>query len=305
MVDAEAVEMGRHRPLVAGRAQAHVDIVEHALGGQAVMAAIRRWVRRAIILVEAERTGAIRPLGTGRMIIDEDEIEIGRRRHLAAAKLAQRQHGACARATRPWRSAMSFSTADSSRCDQDLGQCRRRRRRPRRRSPFPTGRGRRRGTACSLPITRARSITSSRACLAGDAPRPPGTRSPPWRGKGPKKPAVEHGVEHLGATATAARRGAAPSRGSWRSDREARIGLEQREQLHARRQAGEKPVEGDEGVIGIAGSRASADSKRRHQLGQKLAGARAAGRGIAAEMPAAHRRRQLRSAGGSPSPPRS
>jgi len=92
MVAAETVEMGRHRPLVAGRAQPQVDIVEPALPGHGGDGGDQPLGEAGVVLADAERSGTIRPLGTGRMIIDEDEIEIGRSRHLAPAKLAKAPH---------------------------------------------------------------------------------------------------------------------------------------------------------------------------------------------------------------------
>ena len=53
---------------------------------------------------------------------------------------------------------------------------------------------------------------------------------------------------------------------------ERRIGLEQREKLHARRQMGQKTVELGEGHIGIGG-RCQRRQQRRHQPGEQFAGA--------------------------------
>ena len=66
---------------------------------------------------------------------------------------------------------------------------------------------------------------------------------------------IEHRIEHLRAAAQLL--GKARRRAEDRGDEieQARIGLEQREELHACRQAREEPVEGDEGLVGIAGAR--------------------------------------------------
>ena len=83
------------------------------------------------------------------------------------------------------------------------------------------------------------------------------------------------------------RRGAAHDLGE--QVEQARILIEQREQLHARRQAVEEFVEADEGGVGIGGP-GQGREQRRHQLGQELARALAARRTIAAMVPGAHHR---------------
>ena len=68
---------------------------------------------------------------------------------------------------------------------------------------------------------------------------------------------------------------------------QSRIGFEQRKELHPCRKAREEPIESNESLIGIAGTRESRQ-ERRHEFGQQFARAGAARRGIAAEMPAPH-----------------
>ena len=108
-----------------------------------------------------------------------------------------------------------------------------------------------------------------------------------WLGRLPKKPGA--------STASSTRRrllrmrasrGAVPMMAAISSSRRG-FCFKQREQLHARRQLGQEPVEADEGEIGIGGLGERLDQHRLH-LGQQLAGARRAHGGIAAVMPAAH-----------------
>ena len=144
---------------------------------------------------------------------------------------------------------------------------------------------------CSLPITRTRSITSSRGALRAIAAATWDSISS-LGGMRAKKPGSRTASRTLGRCDSSL--GEPRRRAKDRRDQIQKlwIGLEQREQLDARRQAGQKPVEGDEGEIGIA-ALGERRQKRRHQLGEALAGPRRAGCGIAAEMPAAHRRREL------------
>ena len=65
------------------------------------------------------------------------------------------------------------------------------------------------------------------------------------------------------------------------------VGLEQREELHARRQVAEEKVEVEQGLVGRHGL-AQRPEQRRHQLGQKLARPRRMGGAVAAVMPAPH-----------------
>ena len=83
-------------------------------------------------------------------------------------------------------------------------------------------------------------------------------------------------------------RGAVPMMAAISSSRRG-FCFRQREQLHAGRQLGQEAVEADQGKIGIGGLGERLDQRRLH-LGQQLAGARAAHGGVAAVMPAAHRR---------------
>ena len=106
-------------------------------------------------------------------------------------------------------------------------------------------------------------------------------------GRLPKKPGVEHGIEHAPALAQDAREPRRRAHDGGDQLDQARVLLQEREQLHARGQLGQEAVEADEGEIGIGGIGQRLDQRRLH-LGQQLAGTgRAHGR-VAPVMPAAH-----------------
>ena len=88
MVEFETRPARRHRPLIAGRPQAHVDLIEHAFGGRCRHGGDEALREAGEILVRAQWTLAFRGFGIGRRIIDEDEVEIGGCGHFAPAKLA-------------------------------------------------------------------------------------------------------------------------------------------------------------------------------------------------------------------------
>ncbi len=105
-------------------------------------------------------------------------------------------------------------------------------------------------------------------------------------GQAAEEAGVEHGVEHAPALAQDA---GEPGRGAHDGGdhlEQGRLLLQEREQLHARRQLGEEAVEADEGEIGIGGLGERLDQHRLH-LGEQLAGARAAHGRVAPVMPAA------------------
>ena len=234
------------------------------------------------------------------MIIDEDEIEIGGRRHLAAAKLAHGDDGAAAArnhavALERYRS----STASCSRSQHDIGKIGK--------GAARLGRAHRFGQDADADAEHLLLGDDARAVdrllerrARGHGRGDHGLRSPLGVGSGAEEAGIEHRIEHLGPAAQFARPAAAPCRESWRSDRAGcglalsseksctPAGRPARNRSKAMKAWSASPVRGKRG------------QQRRHEFGQKLAGAGAAGRGIAAEMPAADRRRQSRSPGGSP-----
>ena len=119
-------------------------------------------------------------------------------------------------------------------------------------------------------------------------------------GQAAEEARVEHGVERAAALAQDAREPRRRAHDGGDQLEQARVLLQEREQLHAGRQLGQEAVEADEGEIGIGGLGERLDQRRLH-LGQQLAGAWRAHGGVAAVVPAAHRRDDLGGARDSPS----
>ena len=93
MIGLEGGETGGDRPRHAGGPQPHIDLVKLALGsqhGQRIDKALRQ---PRVIGRDGERAFALRRLAPGGNVVDDDQIDIGGEGHLAAAQLAERQHG--------------------------------------------------------------------------------------------------------------------------------------------------------------------------------------------------------------------
>ena len=91
LIIGERIDPRRHRAGAAGRAQPHVDVIEHA-----VIGARREGRDQALGQPRKILRAVQRPFAVGiRMllveIIEQDQIEIGGRRHLAAAEPAHRE----------------------------------------------------------------------------------------------------------------------------------------------------------------------------------------------------------------------
>ena len=92
MIAAKGGEAGRDRTLGARGPQPHIDVVEIARFGQdgeRIDVALRQ---AGIIARERERSRSVRRLDLLGRVIDENEVEIGGRAHLAAAELAEPKH---------------------------------------------------------------------------------------------------------------------------------------------------------------------------------------------------------------------
>ena len=77
MVAAETIEMGRHRPLVAGRDRSEIDIIEPPLAGHGGDGGDQPLGQAGVILPDTERSGAVGAFGAGLVVVNEDQIEIG------------------------------------------------------------------------------------------------------------------------------------------------------------------------------------------------------------------------------------
>ena len=91
LIAREGIDLGRERPGAAGRPQPHVDLVERAVVGLRRQRADQPLRQPGEILRAVERARAVRFRLRGVEIVDDDQIEIGGRRHLAAAELAERE----------------------------------------------------------------------------------------------------------------------------------------------------------------------------------------------------------------------
>ena len=192
LVAREGVEAGRDRAGAAGRPQPHVDLIERAVVGLRRQRADQplRQPREILRAVERPRAVGLRMLGIE--IVDDDEIEIGGRRHLAAAELAEReQRGLLAAGCgRGFRRTVS-STAAVQRADQHVGEPREGARRPARPTPCRTGCARRSGTSapgrtCAAgrenprrcaPRRCVRASSASSLASSGSAPKNVGSSS--------------------------------------------------------------------------------------------------------------------------------
>ena len=208
------------------------------------------------------------------MIEDEYEIEIGARGHLAAAELAHGDDGA-ATARDP---AVALGDIARHRRMQtrkhDIGKIGKRPARFRRTHGLgqDAHANAERLFLGHHPDTIDRLI--ERSFPAALLP-PPELEISLALGSAPKKPGSSTASRTLGRWLNSlgeTRRGAED-----RGDKieQVGIGLEQREELNAGRESGQKTVEGDEGLVGIA-ALGERGQKRRHDFGQKLAGAGAA-----------------------------
>jgi len=92
LITLERAEHGRDRSRAPRRAQPHVDVIERAVVGRCREGADQALRQAREILAAVERP---RPVGLRMVlveIVDDDQVEIGGRRHLAPAELAEREH---------------------------------------------------------------------------------------------------------------------------------------------------------------------------------------------------------------------
>ena len=84
--------MGRQRPFAAGRPQPHIDIIEPSAPRRDGQGRDQTLGQPCIILHRMKRPRTLRLRPRGIEIVNQNEIEIGGRRHLARTKLAERQN---------------------------------------------------------------------------------------------------------------------------------------------------------------------------------------------------------------------
>ena len=92
LVAGKAVDLRRQRAGAARRTQPHVDLVERAVIGLRRERVDQPLRQPREILRAVERALAVRFRGRRVEIVDQDQVEIGARRHLVAAELAHGEH---------------------------------------------------------------------------------------------------------------------------------------------------------------------------------------------------------------------
>ena len=90
LVTDEAFDLGRQRTGAAGRPQPHVDRIEHAVIGLHGQRADQALGEPREVLRAVERTLTVGLRMCGVEIVDDNEVEVGRRRHLPRAEPAER-----------------------------------------------------------------------------------------------------------------------------------------------------------------------------------------------------------------------
>ena len=281
----ESLQRIGERPGAPRRPQAHVDLVERALvgvGGQ----------RRHDLLAESgvvlDRRQGLRAVGhfhAGRYVVDEDQVEVGSGRHLAAAELAQAKNSQslALEAAMGLSEALLHAVAErGNRGGGDVGI-------------GEAGLGRGVDALELLDALLAAAVIGPAACqiedilLVVDAGKRRGEICRHLRGRGQRPVEVgrEHRIQKEGAAREVGReaRRAAHDRGQQFEQR--RVGLEQREELHPGRQVAEEQVEVQQSLV-RCGRASQLLQQAGHQFGQELAGAGRRGRAEAAMMPASY-----------------
>ena len=291
LVALEGREAGGERAGIAGGPQPHVGVVQHALRGRRRHRRDEPLRQAGEILRGRQRPLARRVLGVALDLVEQDEIEVGRHRHLAARHLAEGQQ----RHRRPRHHAVALFELDAHRREQALQQRLGQggellARLPRRqRAGEQPGRDQElllladdAGAVDHLLVVagiaqKALDLGDQRRTAADDV------------GEG----RIDQRIHDMGAVDH--RVGHARRRGEKLHQQRAQLLVvaQQGEELHARRQARQEVVEAPEGEIGIAGL-ADGGQQRRQQLGEMGARGGDGGGAIAAIVPFADGRRHRR-----------
>ena len=285
LIAAKAGERRRDRAGLARRPEAHVNLVKPALGGGRRQGVDQALGKAGEVVARRERLGAVAGVEALIAIVDEDQVQIGAHRHLAAAQLAEaedRQLGAGQAAV-----GLGEFLQDrlGERGDDAIGDVAQR----------PAGLGQGVGVAQDLHA-------DLELAVVGPAPRQvehvlevPSPREPPRQllvhGRAARRPGVEvgrqDGIQQARVAAQVIGESRRRAHDLGQQVEQVRVGVQQGEQLHPGGQAGEELVELDQGGVRV-GRAAQGLEQGRHQLGQELAGPGAARRAVAAVVPAAH-----------------
>ncbi len=279
------------RPFGARGAEPHVDFIEAALAGERGHRVDEPVAEPRVIERRRQWAFAVGDIDRARHVIDEDQVEIGRHRHFAPAELAQRDdHELGARQPAVLADEVGFDRGKQRHQHAlgDIGQ-----RRP--------GRFRRRDPAQELDANLKSTLRVPapheieyvlKIARLGEHCFEIGHQTLEVRRRG-EEAGAQHAVEEMRMFG---QRVGEP----WRAAHdlgdqveESRIGVQQRKNLHARGKPREEFVELEKGRVGLRRACQRLEQGR-HQLGQDLAGPRAAHRAHAAMVPAANRAGDLR-----------
>ena len=290
MVAGEVRGGRRHRPGIARWAQPHVDLVELALGRLGREVAHQPLAEPGIVGGRGQRPRSVR-VGVGGCVVDEHEVQVGAHGQLVRAELAQAQddegaarHHAVLRREPP----LGRRQQGGHHHLGDVGQ--------RARRGFGAGDPRQHLQAgLELPAVRPAAADVERVLQVARIAQP---RAQLGREHGPVRQALEevrreHGVEQVDMAAQmVGQAGRRPIRSASRFSSSG-FARKQREQLHARRQAGQELVEQPKGRVAV-GLVLQRGQQRRRQLGQQLARAGGARGADMAVMPGADAPRDRR-----------
>ena len=120
LVEREGRELGRERPLAARGPEPHVDLIEAPGLGRRGQRGEQPLRQARIIERSAERLCSVRLPGVGGEIVDDDEVEVRGRSHLARAELAERDDRDAAAAHSPVFGDKPVGHARQQRSDQAL-----------------------------------------------------------------------------------------------------------------------------------------------------------------------------------------
>ena len=115
-------ELGRERPLAPGGPEPHVDVVEAPGLGRRGQGRDEPLRQPRIVERRAEPLAAARLAGVGGKIVDQNEVEIGGRGHLARTELAEPDHRDPAAANAAMLGREGFHDAIEHGRDQSLRQ---------------------------------------------------------------------------------------------------------------------------------------------------------------------------------------
>ena len=262
----------------------HVDLVELTLGGLGRDRRDEALAQAGIVGVgrQGARTVRLRSL---RCVVDEDEVEVGADGELARAELAEAEHDEGAARDRPVLRDQPLLGRGQERAEHDLGN----------------GGERGRGLGCraqaqqhleaglELAAMRPAADGVQHVLEVADVDEVPGELLLEGGriGQALEEVGGEHRLQEVDATGELAGEARGRAHEVGQEGEEVQVLAQEREDLHARRQAGQELVEQAEGGIGV-GLLLERAEERGRELGEELARPRAAGGADVAVVPGPH-----------------